>query len=112
MKLVIVHAAKSNLSKLIEKASKREGVVIAGGSNPVMKLEPVRRPEAKRKVRSLKGRLVVPDDFMEPIASVEFDAGINCGMNSAVKDALTPRWFLDIVESNARLSLGLRHNKG
>jgi prevent-host-death family protein len=73
MKVVNVHAAKSNLSKLIEEACKGEEVVIARGSEPVVKLVPVNRPEAKRQFGSLKGRLVVPDDFMEPLTSEEVE---------------------------------------
>jgi prevent-host-death family protein len=74
MKVVNVHAAKSNLSKLIEEACKGEEVVIARGSEPVVKLVPVHRAEVKRQFGSLKGRLVVPDDFMEPLTSEEVEA--------------------------------------
>ena len=74
MKVVNVHAAKSNLSKLIEEATKGEEIVIARGSEPVVKLVPVHRPEAKRQFGSLKGRLVVPDDFMDPLTSEEDEA--------------------------------------
>jgi prevent-host-death family protein len=74
MKVVNVHAAKSNLSKLIEEATKGEEIVIARGSEPVVKLVPVHRPEAKRQFGSLKGRLVVPDDFMEALTNEEVEA--------------------------------------
>jgi prevent-host-death family protein len=74
MKVVNVHAAKSNLSKLIEEATKGEEIVIARGSEPVVKLVPVHRPEAKRQFGSLKGRLVVPDDFMDPLTGEEVEA--------------------------------------
>jgi prevent-host-death family protein len=74
MKVVNVHAAKSNLSKLIEEACKGEEIVIARGSEPIVKLVPVHRPEAKRQFGSLKGRLVVPDDFMEALTNEEVEA--------------------------------------
>ena len=74
MKVVNVHAAKSNLSKLIEEARKGEEIVIARGSEPVVKLVPVHRPKAKRQFGSLKGRLVVPDDFMEALTNEEVEA--------------------------------------
>ena len=74
MKIVNVHAAKTNLSKLIEQACRGEEVVIARGSDPVVKLVPFHRPEAKRRFGSLKGRLVVPDEFLEPLAADELDA--------------------------------------
>ena len=49
-------------------------MVIARGSEPVVKLVPVHRPQAKRQFGSLKGRLVVPDDLMEPLSSDEIEA--------------------------------------
>ena len=41
MSVVTIHQAKTNLSRLIEKASEGEEVIIARGSNPVARLVPV-----------------------------------------------------------------------
>ena len=38
MRVVTIHHAKTNLSRLIEKASEGEEVIIARGSKPVAKL--------------------------------------------------------------------------
>ncbi len=73
MKVVNVHAAKSTLSKLIAEACKGEEIVIARGSIPVVKLAPL-HPEAERQFGSLKGRLVLPEDFIEPLTSDELQA--------------------------------------
>jgi prevent-host-death family protein len=62
-----VHAAKTNLSKLIDAALAGEEVVIAKGSKPVVKLVAVRRD--KFKIGLLKGQLSGPiPDFFEPMA--------------------------------------------
>ena len=39
-----VHAAKTNLSKLIERAEKGEEIVIARGKKPVVRLVPMDAP--------------------------------------------------------------------
>jgi prevent-host-death family protein len=44
--IVNIHAAKTNLSKLIEKAEAGEEVVIARNGKPVVKLTPVKAPSA------------------------------------------------------------------
>jgi prevent-host-death family protein len=61
-----VHAAKTNLSKLIERAEKGEEVVIARGKKPVARLVPVEVPAhtlRRRTFGALKGRLKLPDSF-------------------------------------------------
>jgi prevent-host-death family protein len=61
-----VHAAKTNLSKLIERVEKGEEVIIARGKKPVARLVPVDVPAYVRRRRSfgmLKGKLKLPDSF-------------------------------------------------
>ena len=72
--IVNVHAAKTNLSKLIEKACAGEEIVIARDNEPVVKLVPVNRPEPKRQFGALKGRLNIPDEFYAPLPPDELDA--------------------------------------
>jgi prevent-host-death family protein len=63
---VTIHAAKTNLSKLIEAALSGEEVVIAKGKTPVVKLVPV--PKQGFKFDILKGDLSGPGpDFFEPM---------------------------------------------
>ena len=45
--IVNIHAAKTNLSKLIEKAEAGEEVVIARNGKPAVKLTPVSDPAAQ-----------------------------------------------------------------
>lgn len=69
---VTVHAAKTNLSKLIEAALAGEEVVIAKGRQPVVKLVPIAR--AKFRIGILKGKVTGPGpDFFEPLDEDELD---------------------------------------
>lgn len=69
--IVTIHAAKTNLSRLIEQACAGEDVVIARGSEPVVKLVPVSHEEPIRKFGALKGKLTVDDSFFEPLPDAE-----------------------------------------
>lgn len=71
MPVVNVHAAKTQLSRLIEQAIRGEDVVIARRSKPVVRLVPIERPAPKREFGTLKKRLVVPDSFFEPLPEQE-----------------------------------------
>jgi len=68
---VTIHQAKTNLSRLIRKASEGEDVVIARGSKPVARLVPVGEVKGKRRPGSLKGRLRVGPEFFEPLPKRE-----------------------------------------
>jgi prevent-host-death family protein len=72
--IVDVHAAKTNLSRLIARACAGEEVVIARNSEPVVKLVPVGRTQPRRVFGSMKGRFVVPPEFFEPLPDDELDA--------------------------------------
>lgn len=64
MKMVNVHEAKSTLSRLIEEVtSTGETVIIARAGRPVAQLVPVTAAPAKRKLGTLRGKLLVNDDF-------------------------------------------------
>lgn len=61
-----VHAAKTNLSKLIDAALAGEEVVIAKGRKPVVKLVAI--PQSKFQIGILEGQLEGPSpDFFEPL---------------------------------------------
>jgi prevent-host-death family protein len=74
MTRVTIHVAKTTLSKLIEKAAAGEDIVIARGSEPVVRLVPVGQRRPGRKFGALKGVLVVPDSFFEPLPKRELAA--------------------------------------
>jgi prevent-host-death family protein len=64
MQQVTVHAAKTNLSKLIDAAMAGEEIIIAKGSKPVVKLVAI--PQGKFKIGILEGQLGECPDFLEP----------------------------------------------
>ena len=67
MKTVTIHYAKTNLSRLIEKASHGEEIIIARGPEPVVRLVPVAASKGRRKLGILKGKLQVGSEFFEPL---------------------------------------------
>jgi len=70
MNIYNVHAAKTNLSRLIERACAGEEIVIARNNEPVVKLVPVQpRPQPRR--GSLKGQIVIHDSFFDPMTEEE-----------------------------------------
>lgn len=71
MTVVNVHAAKTNLSRLIEQALRGEEVVIARADKPVVRLVPIDAPMPRRRFGSLKGQLEVPDSFFDPLPEDE-----------------------------------------
>ncbi len=71
MRVVTIHQAKTNLSRLIERASEGEEVIIARGSKPVARLVPVGEVKRRRQPGSIKGKLRVGPEFFEPLPTSE-----------------------------------------
>ena len=58
MATVTIHQAKTNLSKLIERAKAGEEIIIAKGKEPVARLEPFKRKTGKRGLAGImKGKV-------------------------------------------------------
>ena len=69
---VSVHAAKTNLSKLLEAVERGERVVIARHGVPAAELVPVHQTQVK--LGSLKGKLAPPpEDFLKPMSDEELE---------------------------------------
>ena len=65
---VNVHQAKSQLSKLIERALAGEEVIIARNNKPAVRLEVLPETRQKRRLGALKGLVKqMADDFDEPL---------------------------------------------
>jgi prevent-host-death family protein len=73
MKIVTIHAAKTNLSRLIQDALDGEQVIIARGRTPVARLVPVSTPAPARKFGAMRGRARVTAAFFEPLSPGELD---------------------------------------
>ncbi|MGI8992404.1 MAG: type II toxin-antitoxin system Phd/YefM family antitoxin [Bryobacteraceae bacterium] len=63
MQTVNIHEAKTQLSRLLEKAVKGESFIIAKAGKPLVKVMPIDTPKSKRRVGFLAGEIAVPDDF-------------------------------------------------
>jgi prevent-host-death family protein len=68
-----VHAAKTQLSRLIERAERGEEVIIARGSEAVVKLVPVGE-QVGRRFGAMRGRARVTPAFFEPLPVDELNA--------------------------------------
>jgi len=73
-KRVTVHAAKTQLSKLIQEACDGQDIVIARREVPVVRLVPVRGASVRRKFGAMKGRSAVTEAFFEPLDADELGA--------------------------------------
>jgi len=72
MKPITVHAAKTNLSKLIERAQKGEEIVISRGPVPVARLVPIQGAAVpKRQPGTLKGLIKIHPSFFDPMSEEE-----------------------------------------
>jgi prevent-host-death family protein len=59
-----IHAAKTHLSSLVEKAAKGEAFIIAKAGKPIVKVIPFfQQDTVKKRIGFLKGKIEVPDDF-------------------------------------------------
>jgi prevent-host-death family protein len=65
--VVTIHQAKTNLSRLIQKAAEGEEVIISRGSKPVARLVPIDEAKGQRWPGSLKGKLVVGREFFDAL---------------------------------------------
>jgi len=73
MKTITIHKAKTQLSKLIEEACQGEEIVIARGSEPVVRLVAIQSPKGDRKPGALKGKIHIGAEFFEPLPADELD---------------------------------------
>jgi prevent-host-death family protein len=62
-KTVNLYEAKTQLSKLVERAAQGEEVIIAKAGEPKARLVPLARPVKHRKPGDWKGRIVIEPDF-------------------------------------------------
>ena len=62
MKTVNMHAAKTNLSRLVAEAAAGQPFIIARAGNPLVKVEAI-VPEDSCRIGFLAGKGSIPDDF-------------------------------------------------
>ena len=69
-----IHAAKTQLSRLVERACAGEEVVIARGKTPVVKLVPTDAKPPRRRFGAMRGHARVTRAFFEPLPTEELAA--------------------------------------
>lgn len=67
MTIYNVHAAKTNLSSLLEKAIAGEEIVIASAGKPLVRLVPFKGNGKPRVLGALKGKIRIHKDFDAPL---------------------------------------------
>lgn len=60
---VNIHEAKTQLSKLVERAAKGESFIIAKAGKPMVKVTAIGAPVSSKRLGFMKGEIRVPDDF-------------------------------------------------
>ncbi len=65
MRTVNIHEAKTHLSRLIERAAKGEGFIIAKAGKPLVKVLPLDANDrvGSKRLGFMAGEIAVPDDF-------------------------------------------------
>jgi len=73
---VNIHAAKTQLSRLVDQAAAGEEIIIARAGRPVARLVPLvlETRKARRQLGSLAGQMQVSDDFDAPLPDALLDA--------------------------------------
>jgi prevent-host-death family protein len=76
MPQINIHAAKTQLSRLIDAAAAGQDIVIARAGKPVARLVPFTTPPKteRRRLGILAGQLKVPADFDAPLPDEELDS--------------------------------------
>ena len=73
MLIVNVHQAKTQLSRLLAQVEAGQEVVIARRGEPVARLVGC-KPRSKRQPDVLKGKVVIPESFFDPLPEEELKA--------------------------------------
>ena len=60
---VNIHEAKTQLSKLVDRAAKGESFIIARAGKPLVRVTAIEAPSVPRRLGFMAGEIEVPDDF-------------------------------------------------
>lgn len=70
---VNIYEAKTQLSRLVERAEAGEEIIIARGGRPAARLVPFRPPAVQRKPGRMRGRIRMGADFDAPLPADLFE---------------------------------------
>ncbi len=76
-----LHAAKTHLSRLVDKAASGEEIIIARSGKPVARLVCLEAPPVDRKPGLLKGAVSIASDFDSPLPAELLDAFYSSGID-------------------------------
>ena len=74
MRTINIHAAKTQLSRLVEDAAAGEEIIIAKAGKPVARLCALAATRPQRVLGRLRGKIHVPDNFDDPLPADVLDA--------------------------------------
>lgn len=63
MSTVNIHEAKTQLSRLVDRAAKGDSFVIAKAGKPLVKVTALDAPTTRKRLGFLKGEIAIPKDF-------------------------------------------------
>jgi prevent-host-death family protein len=75
-KTVTIHAAKTQLSKLLAEVEAGEVVIIARDKTPIAQLVPV-TPKIERRFGAMRGQFAIGPEFFDPLPDEEIAAWEN-----------------------------------
>lgn len=78
MVTVNIHEAKTQLSRLVDRAARGESFVIAKAGKPLVKVSALEAPAKPIRLGFLAGEIAVPDDF-DRMAESEIEAMFGAG---------------------------------
>lgn len=67
MRMVNIHDAKTQFSKLIEAVANGQEIIIARAGKPAARLVPMQSEAVERRPGALKGKMRIADDFDAPL---------------------------------------------
>jgi prevent-host-death family protein len=73
METITIHKAKTELSRLIERACRGEEIVIARGKKPVVRLVAIEDARGQRKPGAWKGKISYTPDAFAPLTDRELN---------------------------------------
>lgn len=67
MRTINIHEAKTHLSAILKRVESGEEILIAKSGHPIARISPLSPASGKRQPGSAKGRLIVSENFMDPL---------------------------------------------
>ena len=67
MHMVNIHDAKTHLSAILKRVESGEDILIAKAGKPIARISPIPASSGKRTPGSAKGKIVMTQNFMEPL---------------------------------------------